>query len=241
MNLLRLGSKGPQVTQLQLRLNETYEEQIAVDGNFGPKTEEMVIDFQETNDLDADGIVGPETWQALFETAPLEDAPPGGPVPVPTPVPPPSGIIGQSQLTSLFGKPRDPAPYLVLMNFSEFSKAFSAVKDYEGNPWSCHVYGHKLMEAPLRQAFKNLVASGYVKELKTFDGCVCVRPMTSGNGWSVHSWGLAIDFNALRNAYGAKPTFSAGFVKCFTDAGFEWGGNWHTPDGMHFQLPRTWL
>jgi len=247
MNLLRVGSKDPkgvkaQVAQLQERLNKIYEEQIGVDGIFGQHTEDMVIDFQETNGLDADGVVGPETWQALFETAPLEDAAPG---PLTAPVPPlpakAAGIIGQSQLTALFGKPRDPAPYLVVLDFSEFKNAFTHVKDYLGHPWSCRIYAHKLMEAPLRQAFKSLVEGSFASELHTFDGCVCVRPMTSGNGWSVHSWGLAIDLNAGANPYGGRPKLSTGFVKCFTDAGFEWGGNWRTPDGMHFQIPRTWL
>jgi hypothetical protein len=32
------------------------------------------------------------------------------------------------------------------------------------------------------------------------------------------------------------PKLSAGFVKCFTDNGFEWGGYWQRKDGMHFQL-----
>jgi hypothetical protein len=25
-------------------------------------------------------------------------------------------------------------------------------------------------------------------------------------------------------------------VACFKDAGFDWGGEWSKPDGMHFQL-----
>ena len=42
--------------------------------------------------------------------------------------------------------------------------------------------------------------------------------------------------NAAWNGFGKKPTLSAGFVKCFTDGGFDWGGLWAQPDGMHFQL-----
>jgi hypothetical protein len=241
MNLLRFGSQGPQVTQLQQRLNEIYKEQIKVDGDFGELTEAMVIDFQETNGLQADGIVGPDTWRALYEEAP-EDAEELSDDPI---LPP---VLLQSQLTSLFGKPRDPATYLVVLDFSEFKSAFSHVKNYLGQLWSCRIYAHKLMEAPLREAFGNLIGMGFASELKTFDGCVCVRPMTSGNGWSVHSWGLALDFNAGTNGYGREPSLSSGFVKCFTDAGFEWGGNWRGRggrndfsgcDGMHFQLPKT--
>lgn len=233
MNVLGLGEEGPQVVQLQTRLNEIYEEQLEVDGIFGEKTEETVLDFQESVGLDVDGIVGPDTWKALYEEEPDE----GDEELSDDPVLPP--VLLQSQLLSLFGKPRDPAPYLVVIDLAQFKTALAHVKDYEGHPWSCRVYGHRLMEEPLKQAFKNLITMGFAAELKTYDGCVCVRLMTSGNGWSTHAWGMAIDFNAGKNGYGRKPTLSPGFVKCFTNAGFEWGGKWSTPDGMHFQLPKT--
>jgi hypothetical protein len=53
---------------------------------------------------------------------------------------------------------------------------------------------------------------------------------------SLHSWGIAIDVNAFENGLNMTPKLSAGFVKCFTDNGFDWGGTWTRKDGMHFQL-----
>lgn len=38
------------------------------DGAFGPNTQQAVRDFQTSNLLDVDGIVGPDTWDALFNT-----------------------------------------------------------------------------------------------------------------------------------------------------------------------------
>ena len=55
---------------------------------------------------------------------------------------------------------------------------------------------------------------------------------------SLHSWGIAIDVNAFENGLNQIPKLSPGFVKCFTDAGFEWGGTWKRKDGMHFQLAK---
>lgn len=100
------------------------------------------------------------------------------------------------------------------------------------------LYCNKDMVAPLSAAFKNLIDRGFVKELKTFDGCFNIRNKRGLNSPSLHSWGIAIDVNAAWNALGATPTLSAGFVKCFTDAGFDWGGTWTRKDGMHFQLSK---
>jgi hypothetical protein len=105
----------------------------------------------------------------------------------------------------------------------------------------------------LTQAFKNLISTGSVNELKTWDGCYNFRPirgyeakynvaMEAGKVaqaityLSVHSWGCAVDVNAAENGLGKQPKLSPAFVKCFTDAGFDWGGSWKRLDGMHFQL-----
>ena len=98
------------------------------------------------------------------------------------------------------------------------------------------LYCNKDMVAPLSQAFKNLIDTGFIKELKTFDGCFNIRKKRALNSMSLHSWGIAIDVNAAWNGLNKTPQLSAGFVKCFIDAGFEWGGTWKRKDGMHFQL-----
>lgn len=145
----------------------------------------------------------------------------------------------QTELTRLFGRPRDPAPYLIIMDFTEFADALGPVQDYEGNTWGFRIYGHELMEIPLREAFQNVSDRNLADQFVTYDGCTNVRKTTGGGGWSVHSWGLAIDLNAQWNQYGQEPNMSPEFVACFEDAGFEWGGTWHTRDGMHFQLCKT--
>lgn len=100
------------------------------------------------------------------------------------------------------------------------------------------LYCNRDMVEPLRQAFKNLINTGFIKELKTFDGCFNIRKQRGATSQSLHSWGVAIDVNAAWNGLGKEPTLSAGFVKCFVDAGFDWGGIWQRKDGMHFQLSK---
>ena len=58
--LLKKGSKGALVKQLQKALN------LASDGIFGSLTEERVKEFQFSNGLKSDGVVGPATWAILF-------------------------------------------------------------------------------------------------------------------------------------------------------------------------------
>lgn len=102
------------------------------------------------------------------------------------------------------------------------------------------IYCNKRMVEPLTAAFTNIKARGLANEVKTWDGCFNIRPMkgSGGRNYSLHAWGLAIDINAAWNGYRKKPTMSAALVRCFTDAGFDWGGTWSVPDGMHFQLKK---
>ena len=98
------------------------------------------------------------------------------------------------------------------------------------------LYCNKDMVAPLTKALTSLISTGCVKELKTWDGCFNIRKKRALSSMSLHSWGIAIDVNAAWNGLNMKPTLSPAFVKCFTDAGFDWGGTWTRLDGMHFQL-----
>ncbi len=67
---LRLGASGPHVVILQELLNNKSDlhstvPPLKVDGQFGPKTAAAVMSFQRRAGLDADGCVGPRTWEAL--------------------------------------------------------------------------------------------------------------------------------------------------------------------------------
>jgi hypothetical protein len=117
------------------------------------------------------------------------------------------------------------------------------------------IYCNRAMIQPLTQAFTNLIQRGFVNELKTWDGCFNVRIKRGFERKyaslikagkieeavkyiSLHAWGIAIDVNAFENGLNVTPKLSAGFVKCFTDVGFDWGGACTRKDGMHFQLSK---
>jgi N-acetylmuramoyl-L-alanine amidase len=65
--ILRLGMRGSAVSQLQQRLRRLGFFDGAVDGVFGTETENAVKAAQQNFGLDADGIVGSATWDALLQ------------------------------------------------------------------------------------------------------------------------------------------------------------------------------
>lgn len=76
--ILRSGSTGTVVRQLQCELNDamrnnpairTSDYPTAVDGAFGAKTRRMVVAIQNCRRLTPDGIVGPKTWAAINDLA----------------------------------------------------------------------------------------------------------------------------------------------------------------------------
>jgi hypothetical protein len=109
------------------------------------------------------------------------------------------------------------------------------------------IYCNRDMVIPLQVAFRNMIERGCVKELRDWAGCFNIRRKRGGLSTSLHAWGLAVDMNPTDNQMGysrerlrkmGRKPFSDEFVKCWTDAGFEWGGKWRIPDCMHFQLAR---
>ncbi len=65
MPILKQGSSGPDVTNLQQKLKDLGFDPNGIDGNFGGDTEAAVIAFQQANGLQADGKIGPNTRAAL--------------------------------------------------------------------------------------------------------------------------------------------------------------------------------
>ena len=140
-------------------------------------------------------------------------------------------LLSSSECLKVLGNPNT--------NESKYMVLFDVPSHLEYGLIPRRIYCNKFMIFPLLVVFQNLIQRGYVGELTEWNGCFNIRGKKSNTSvFSLHAWGLAIDVNAKTNAYGAKPALSEGFVKCFTDAGFDWGGVWAKPDGMHFQLKR---
>ncbi|WP_224363509.1 peptidoglycan-binding domain-containing protein [Hyalangium versicolor] len=68
--ILKRGGGEPAVVVLQKVLATHGFDPGSKDGEFGPKTERAVLAFQRAKGLEADGVVGPKTWNALGMTAP---------------------------------------------------------------------------------------------------------------------------------------------------------------------------
>ncbi|NJR66837.1 MAG: hypothetical protein HC772_18460 [Leptolyngbyaceae cyanobacterium CRU_2_3] len=77
-SVLQFGDSGTDVTTLQYLLNDNGYFSGPYTGYFGSSTEQAVIDFQSSNGLTADGIVGSATLAALENDGFLNLAPDGG-------------------------------------------------------------------------------------------------------------------------------------------------------------------
>ncbi|MFE0256163.1 peptidoglycan-binding protein [Streptomyces sp. NPDC059010] len=78
---LRLGSEGESVRKLQRLLNGHVPDlpSLAIDGNFGPKTDARVREYQRRVEITVDGIAGPQTWGMLTGGELSQEAASGAP------------------------------------------------------------------------------------------------------------------------------------------------------------------
>ena len=94
---------------------------------------------------------------------------------------------------------------------------------------------HRKIEAPLLNALKELARAGLAHEVRSCEGCYWPRHKMHdpARELSLHSWGVAIDFNASTNLPGTAGNMHSHVVEVFAKHGFYWGG--HFGDPMHFQ------
>ena len=98
------------------------------------------------------------------------------------------------------------------------------------------IWLHKLLQSALQDAW-----NGAITACPDYAVCRVASLSTRhklhnvNKPLSMHSWGIAIDINPATNAYGTQGDIPAEFVQAFKDVGFSWGGDWKTPDPMHFQ------
>lgn len=102
---LKYGVTDKSVTPLQERLTELGFYEGPVSGNYLGHTRNAIEAFQKHNALEADGVTGEMTWNALFndpDVRAASDAP--KPTPAPTPVPFAITVDVNNQVTTVYGR-----------------------------------------------------------------------------------------------------------------------------------------
>ncbi len=103
----------------------------------------------------------------------------------------------------------------------------------------CNVNVRNDLQAALTEvAAAGLAGAIDVANSNTYGGCFYARfnRVTGNLGFlSRHSWAMAFDTNTVTNAQGAVPQMNCTVVRIFRKHNFAWGGNFTTPDGMHFE------
>ena len=105
---------------------------------------------------------------------------------------------------------------------------------------------HKTVRPSLQAAMNEVIAAGLEYSINythanSAGGCYYPRfnrltPNSRLGFLSRHSWGQAVDTNTVGSCQGcAPPDMHCGTVRIFRKHGFAWGGNFLTPDGMHFE------
>lgn len=236
---LRRGASGDSVRVLQAALRVVGHD-IETDGDFGALTEAAVRKFQAASGIAPDGVVGKVTAAALDKSPPSNVAD-GTAKPVPAPAqknawPRQSecsrfyGAVGKNQATLTL-----PYAMRIAWDKRQVITRFSVHEKVHDSAARCFARIADAYDAAQRSA----------AGIDLFGGCLNVRTMRGGSTYSMHSWGIAIDFDPERNqlrwgrdqARLAKPDCET-FWKIWEDEGWLSLGRSRNFDWMHVQAAR---
>ena len=181
-------------TDVQRRLMELGIYAGPADGISGKRTVAAIRAFQRIHGLRVDGIAGPNTLAELFP-APIPERDveaPAAPVmqdaaprwPRQADVEKVFGAVGQNQTMLEL-----PYPMKLAWDLRQPVKRFSIHEKVHDSAARCFARIADAYDAEARR----------LTGMDLFGGCLNVRKMRGGSAWSMHAWGIAIDFDPARN------------------------------------------
>lgn len=112
-----------------------------------------------------------------------------------------------------------------------------------------HVHVHyRVAESLMRIFGKTWIDCGrderrvHALHFDIYDGCYNFRAKRGSSSLSMHAFACALDFDAAHNPFNSKKFFftrNMPLVANFLAEGWVWGGDWSSPDAMHFQAARV--
>jgi hypothetical protein len=210
-----------------------------VDGIDGKKTRAAVRAFQRLHGITADGLIDEETTTALWP-APIperDEEQDEAAVPPDVPMWP-----RQREVERFYGSPGTnqtmlelPFPMRLAWEKRKLVQRFSIHE-------KCHDSAARCFD---RIANEYDEKARELTGINLFGGCLNVRKMRGGNAWSMHAYGIAIDFDPARNmlhwgkdkARLALPDCER-FWRIWESAGWVSLGRARNYDHMHIQAAR---
>jgi hypothetical protein len=157
-------------------------------------------------------------------------------------------MITDKDCLDKWGEPKNDAKWqskIMTLWYADTTLVNNELLEYRESTLPSKIFMNKLLVDPFTKVIKQLIKEDLLGLIKTWDGCFFIRKMkvikngkiTFSNRYSLHSWGVALDIDASWNQLGnCKPKLDRRIVKVFQDNGFDWGGDFKSCDGMHFQL-----
>lgn len=224
---------------IQERLKELGLYTAKVDGISGKATIAAIRGFQRMHGLNVDGIVGAltkaEMWPEAMPERNLEpETPDLDPLPASWP--------RQQDVEKVFGP--------VGLNQTLLELPFPMRLAWDTRKLVYRFSIHEKVHDSAKRCFQRIAneydeAGRKLIGIDLFGGCLNVRKMRGGSSWSMHSWGIAIDFDPARNqlrwgrdkARLAQPD-CARFWRIWEEEGWVSLGRAKNYDWMHVQAAR---
>lgn len=258
LTVLRKGMKTELVGDWQAFLRSLKLYQSTIDNDFGKKTHDATILFQNKYKLHSDGVVGPNTWSKAISLGfhlDIEDENTGtGSLNFP-PKPDFPPLLSNTEREKLFGTitfkpkptPQNPEGITITNNFESINivKVNLPQLGIATNAKYTSMRFHKDCAYQLQEFFKELEKKNLLHHIKSYAGAYYPRFIRGSRSvLSNHSYGTAFDINVPWNGLGQTPALvgQPGSVRELVPIahkwGFYWGGHFSRPDGMHFEVAK---